>query len=57
MAHRFPITGDKAYVKKRVKMLTANGDYKALHNPKLDEGPALSITPKWMVTVEKVDKK
>lgn len=54
---RFPVTGDKAYVEQRVGMLTRNGEYKALHNPKRIESASLTVIPKWTVLVEKVEKK
>lgn len=53
---RFPVTGDKEYVKRRVKELTANGQYKALHNPKRIESSSLTVMPKWVVMVEDAKK-
>lgn len=56
MPFRFPVTGDKSYVQERVKMLTKDGKYKALHNPKKVESASLTVMPKWTVMVEEVKK-
>lgn len=53
---RFPVTGDEAYVRARVKQLIADGKYKALHNPKRIESASLTVIPKWTVMVEAVKK-
>lgn len=57
MSFRFPVTGDEAYVKRRVADLCKDGRFKAIHLPKRIESASLTVVPKWTCIVERSDNK